>query len=406
MKSRAGCASQPSDRVDRDDEVVAVAHIRRHPNAKGRWQVRYVDPSGRERSKNFPRRSDGERFLVTVEADKLRGDWVDPRLSKIAFEEWTGRWWDTTAHLKVYTRDGYQSLLRVHVLPRFAQCSLGSIQPVDIREWVSDLGRSGLSASRVRQAYFLMRQILRSAVESGYLAKSPCVGVKLPRMQVPEMRFLTAEEVEVLASAMHEPYDVLIYTLAYGGLRWGEATALRRGRVELLRPRLHVVEALSETSEGLLFGPTKTYQRRTVVVPGFLRDRQAAHLATEVGPEEAALVFTSPKAEPLRRGNFNRRIWRPALETAGLDYLRPHDLRHTCAALLIAENAHPKAVQAHLGHSSIQVTMDRYGHLFPSDAEALADRLDATRGRALTDTRRTVGPSEVVQLPTQKADIP
>jgi len=383
-----------------------VAHIRRHPNAKGRWQVRYVDPSGRERSKNFPRKSDAERFLVTIEADKLRGDWIDPRLSKITFEDWTGRWWGTTAHLKLYTRDGYQSLLRVHVLPRFAQSSLGSIQPVDIREWVSDLDSSGLSASRIRQAYFLLGQILRSAVESGYLTKSPCVGVKLPRMQVPEMRFLTAEEVEALASAIHQPYGVLIYTLAYGGLRWGEAAALRRGRCELLRSRLHVVEALSETSEGLLFGPTKTYQRRTVVIPGFLRDLLAEHLGAKVEPHEDTLAFSSPGAEPMRRGNFRRRLWRPALEAAGLDYIRPHDLRHTCAALLIAENAHPKAVQAHLGHSSISVTMDRYGHLFPSDAEALADRLDATRTRTLTDTRRTVSPAEVVELPTQRAENP
>lgn len=383
-----------------------MAHIRRHPNAKGRWQVRYTDPSGRERAKNFSRRSDAGKFLVTIEADKLRGDWIDPRLSKITFEEWTGRWWGTTSHLKPYTRDGYRSLLRVHVLPRFAQSSLGSIRPVDVREWVSDLGRFGLSASRIRQAYFLVGQILRSAVESGYLAKSPCVGVKLPRMQIPEMRFLTAEDVEALASAIHEPYGVLVYTLAYGGLRWGEAAALRRGRSELLRSQLHVVEALSETSEGLVFGPTKTYQRRTVVVPGFLRDLLAEHLAAEVGSQEDALLFASPGATPMRRGNFHRRLWRPAVEVAGLGALRPHDLRHTCAALLIAENAHPKAVQAHLGHSSIQVTMDRYGHLFPSDAEALADRLDATRARTLTDTRRTVGSSEVVQLSTQMAEIP
>jgi integrase len=141
-----------------------------------------------------------------------------------------------------------------------------------------------------------------------------------------------------------------------------------------------VVESLSETSEGLLFGATKTYQRRTVVIPGFLREQLAEHLATHVGIAEDALVFTSPSGEPLRRGNFSRRVWKPALETASLD-LRPHDLRHTCAALLIAEGAHPKAVQAQLGHSSIQVTMDRYGHLFPSAAEELAGRLDAVHRR-------------------------
>lgn len=360
-----------------------MAHVRRHPNATDRWQVRYVDPSGKERAKSFLRKSDAERFLVSVETDKLRGDWVDPRLAKTSFEEWTGRWWGATSHLKTYTRDGYESLLRVHVFPRSAQSSLGSIQAVDIREWLADLDRSGLSVSRIRQAYFLLAQILRSAVESGYLAKNPCVGVKLPRMQVPEMRFVTAEQVEALVSAIREPYGVLVNTLAYAGLRWGEAVALRRGRCELLRSRLHVVESLSETSEGLLFGATKTYQRRTVVVAGFLRDQLAEHLVTSVGAADDALVFTSPSGEPLRRGNFSRRVWKPALETASLD-LRPHDLRHTCAALLIAEGAHPKAVQAQLGHSSIQVTMDRYGHLFPSAAEELAGRLDAAYRRTQT----------------------
>jgi integrase len=156
----------------------------------------------------------------------------------------------------------------------------------------------------------------------------------------------------------------------------------------------------------MVFGPTKTYQRRTVVVPSFLRYALAEHLATAVEPEEAALVFRSPDGGPLRRGNFNRRLWRPALEDAGLDYLRPHDLRHTCTALLIAAGAHPKAVQVHLGHSSIQVTMDRYGHLFPSDAVILPHRLDATHRRTLTDTGRTVGPSTVVELPARNAENP
>ncbi|HHC07409.1 MAG TPA: site-specific integrase [Actinobacteria bacterium] len=217
-------------------------------------------------------------------------------------------------------------------------------------------------------------------------------------MQVREMRFLTSEEVETLAASIREPYGVLVHTLAYGGLRWGEAVALRRGRCELLRSRLHVVEALSETSKGLVFGPTKTSQRRTVVIPGFLRNLLAEHLAAHGGVDPDALVFPSPAGAPMRRGNFHRRLWRPAVEAAGLEGLRVHDLRHTCAALLIAENAHPKAVQAHLGHSSIQVTMERYGHLFPSDAEDLADRLDATRRRTVADAGRTDEASEVAGL--------
>lgn len=88
-------------------------------------------------------------------------------------------------------------------------------------------------------------------------------------------------------------------------------------------------------------------------------------------------VFTVPMGGPLRRDLLYRRIIRPAVEKAGLPSgLRLHDLRHTCVSLLIQLGAHPKAIQERLGHSSITVTMDVYGHLFPSVAEALTERLD------------------------------
>ena len=217
-------------------------------------------------------------------------------------------------------------------------------------------------------------------------------------MQRREMRFLTAEQVRLIADAMQEPYDTLVYVLAYGGVRWGEACALRRGRCELLRSRLHVAESLSEIRGGFDFGPTKTYQRRTVVLPGFLRDRLAEHLAHHVEADPEALVFTEPRGGPLRRKAFSANHWKPALESAGIEDLRVHDLRHTCASLLIATGANPKAVQAHLGHSSIQVTFDRYGHLFPSDQEALAEQMDEVYLGSLTDTRGTAPDYRVVHL--------
>ena len=116
----------------------------------------------------------------------------------------------------------------------------------------------------------------------------------------------------------------------------------------------------------------------------------------------SALVFTSPLGRALRNSNFRRQVWYRAVFEAGLpSELRIHDLRHTCASLLISEGAHPKAVQAHLGHSSISVTMDRYGHLFPSDMDALAATLDEARSRALDHGATTLGNMVTVQLPTR-----
>jgi integrase len=216
----------------------------------------------------------------------------------------------------------------------------------------------------------------------------------VPRRPEGVTRFPSVAEVERLAEAIRPPHDVLVYTLAYGGLRWGEAAVLRRERCDLLRSRLEVTESLSEAWGGLQFGSTKTRRRRTVVIPGFLRDLLASHLATEVADDPAALVFTSSEGGPLRNSNFRRRVWNDAVAEAGLgEGLRIHDLRHTCASLLIAEGAHPRAVMGHLGHSSITVTMDRYGHLFPSDMEALAEAFDS--GRTLAAQPRPKGRAAV-----------
>ena len=103
--------------------------------------------------------------------------------------------------------------------------------------------------------------------------------------------------------------------------------------------------------------------------------RRGHELGRAVQPDD--YVFTAPMGRPLRRDLLFKRFIRPAVEQAGLPpELRLHDLRHTCVSLLIQLGAHPKAIQERLGHSSITVTMDVYGHLFPSVAEALTERLD------------------------------
>jgi Phage integrase family len=126
-----------------------------------------------------------------------------------------------------------------------------------------------------------------------------------------------------------------------------------------------------------------------VPLPRFLCEQLAAYLAERPhGPED--LVFTAPQGGPLREQKFVAGIFKPAAVQAGLPHrLRFHDLRHTCASLLIAQGASVKAVQAQLGHASATVTLDRYGHLFPDELQQLADRLQAAYADAITDPART-----------------
>lgn len=327
-----------------------MAHIRRHPVDNSKWQARYIDPTGRERSKTFKRKVDAERFLVQIEAQKQRGEWINPDLSATRFGEWASQWFDTRSHLKPKTVAGYDSLLRVWILPRFGQMRMDRIDLIAVDTWIADMRRQGLSPSRIRQAHQLLGAILKAAVQNRYLSYNPAAGASLPRIAQQEQLFLTAAQLEDLAKATAQPYDTLIYLFGYGGLRWGEAAALRRRRINLSDSRIEIAESVAEISGRLVYGPTKSHRTRTITIPPLLRDWLADHLNSHVDPHAEAFVFTSPgrtyktktinAGTPLRNSNFSKKIWQPAVRASGVpEGLRIHDLRHTAAALMIAEGA-------------------------------------------------------------------
>ena len=272
----------------------------------------------------------------------------------------------------------------MHVSPQFGSYPLNRIEHLAIEEWVADLRNSGLSPSRIRQAHQLLSALLKAAVPDR-LKRNPAWGVQVPRVVQREQGFLDAGQLSGLAAAVPDRYRALIWVLGYGGLRWAEAVGLRRRRCDLLHGRLIVAETMSEVSGKFHRVSPKNERTRTVNLPAFVTDALAEHLANYTDPAPDALVFTAAKDGPIRHSNFRSRVWLPALRATGLLGIRVHDLRHTAAALHIAEGAHPLVVKSHLGHSSITVTMDVYGHLFPSEVEELAHRLDA-RHRAAADS--------------------
>jgi integrase len=262
---------------------------------------------------------------------------------------------------------------------------------------------AGQAAKSLQKIRLVLRQVLELARASGAIKSNPCDGLRLPKAVQMEPIFLSAEQVEALARATRAPYDLLVRLVAATGLRPSEVCGLRVGKVNLLRGTMEISEALTVVGGRTEVGPTKTYARRSVGIPRSLCADLAAHftgraaaLGRSLVPED--YVFTAPRGGPLRRDLLFKRIIRPAIGAANLPPgLRLHDLRHTCAALLIELGAHPKAIQERLGHSSITVTMDVYGHLFPALNEALTERLDEVFAGARARPR---GPeTAVVPLP-------
>jgi integrase len=377
-----------------------------------RYQARWRDPAGKQRAKNFQRKFDADRYERKVRAEVDAGTYRDRRSGKVTLTDWCGQWLDSAHNLKPKSRKIYEEAL-AHILPVLGGERLDSITPADIDAYLS--ARLGEAApSSVHREYRALRRAFRLAVQRDRLYRSPIDAVTEPRIPPDEMRFLTADELERLAAAIIGPltpkgsgnpasgYDSLILVAGWGGLRWGELAGLRVGQLDLPGRRVHVVRQVDPP--GRTWSEPKANSLRWVTIPGSVVDRLADH----VGRKSAgALVWEAARGGTLvhsrflghlelrdRRGRVTRRqrgYFRPALARAGLDVAtRPHDLRHTAVALAIKAGAHPKAIQMRMGHSSIDVTFDRYGHLFEGMDEDLAADLDTLRTNAVRGRLRAI----------------
>ena len=173
----------------------------------------------------------------------------------------------------------------------FSGFELRRITPADIQAWVSELVAAGYAPETVHKAHALLQVILTAAVDSDLLARSPARGVKLPRIERREMRFLTPSELSELLEAVQDRYRLLVKTAAYTGLRFGELAGLRHGDLEPLRRSITVRRGLVEVSGHLHVEEPKTpASRRTVAIPAWLGEELAFHLAGT----EALYVFTGP----------------------------------------------------------------------------------------------------------------
>jgi integrase len=304
-------------------------------------------------------------------------------------------WLSAAVHLKPKTRASYSSLLRTRLLPTWERVPLGKITHESVAAWVGGMAGAGLSASRIRQAVYVLSAVCEYAVRTDRLIRNPTAGVRLPRIvRHAERRYLTHAEVAALARAVDRrgtTYGRFIRLLAYTGLRWGEATALRVRDVDLSRRRIDVQRAFADVSGVLVEGTPKSHQRRTVPLLPLV----AVDLAEQLdGSAPDDLVFTAPAGGPLRIGNVRSRVWNPAVRETGLHGLTPHGLRHTAASLYISAGTPPKVVQRILGHASIAITLDLYGHLYPDEMDTWATHLDGVARGEMWPERGQDGPED------------
>jgi integrase len=373
-----------------------MGFIERRPGEAG-YRARYLDPLGRKHSKTFARKADAQRFLLEMEADKARGSWIDPRVAEMPLAEWADEFLLLARRLSPGTQETYQRDISRFVLPRFGAYRIGRIPADEIENWLNDEIDAGIAPSSVHRHYRTLRRMLQVAVDKQKLLANPCDRVEPPRVPAKEMVFLDWPEVTALAEAHSERFRTLIYLAVDSGMRWSELIGLRRSRVDVRARKTRVSEQLIQlkTGEWIRKELKTPASVRSITVAPFTADLLADQLERFAQPGPDGLVFTNNAGNPIMGSSFRNQHFTKALRAAGVA-CRFHDLRHSSVALAIAAGAHPKAIQARMGHSSINVTLDRYGHLFPELDEAIAaafgESLKAARASSSTVIHARFGP--------------
>lgn len=330
-----------------------------------RWRVQYRDPSGRVRTKRgFIRKSDAQTWADKNAVQIAGGEWIAPEQQAHTVSELYDGWITSQHHLAESSLTSLKTSWRVHVEPRWGATTVGRVKAVDVQKWVDQLAQKR-SPSVVHRAYGILRGVMGDAVRFRAVHVNPCEGVRLPARAPKKQYVLTQAQLDALVEETKR-FGSLVAFMGYTGARWGEAVALTVGDVDLVRGRATINKSASTHGGKVVVGETKTRQSRVIAVPphvcSMMREDVRGKLPT-------ALVWTN------RAGGYvttpSRRSWFHSAVDACADademfpkQLTPHDLRHAAASMLIARGLPVTVVSRQLGHKSVKLTLDTYGHMY------------------------------------------
>jgi integrase len=307
---------------------------------------------------------------------------------KVTVREFFERWLDASAPtLRPATVRRYRDLARLHIMSNVGNLKLAKLSPAEVQRLYADRLAAGLSPTSVRHVHGLLHRALGDAVRWGLLTRNVTDAVDPPRRSTPEAKTWDAREVAtVLTAAAGDDLEALWRLALLTGMRRGELLGLRWTDVDLDGGALSVRRTMSRgASSRLESGEPKTASgRRRIALPASVVESLRRHRVRQleyrlaVGPafEDRGLVFTNETGGPVHPNSLAIRF-RKLIASAGVPTIRFHDLRHTCATLLLGQGVHPKVVQERLGHADIAMTMNLYSHVTADMQRTAADQLDA-----------------------------
>jgi len=360
----------------------------------GSWWV-LIDFRGQRKAKKVGTREAAEKVKREIEARLALGEFnVTPQEPLPTLREYAERWVREYAqvHCKASTVAFYKQFHRLYIFPEFGDLRLNAVRRDHVKRFVASICEKGLAKNTIRLAIASLRPLFNAAIEDGIIQANPATRLgRFVQTEKPERRAsaLTREETEAFlkASLEHRPrFYPLFLTALRAGLRLGELLALTWSDINFGQDEAdsnRFITVRRRYYRGIFSIPKGNRSRRVDMSRELrrvlLEARDARMLAAfQKGKDSITdeLVFQSEIGGPVDPAKLVNRHFLPTLETAGLRRIRFHDLRHTFGSLLIQAGAHLAYVRDQMGHSSIKITVDTYGHLMAGADIAWIDKLD------------------------------
>ncbi len=380
-------------------------NIRLHHD--GRWEARLTMPDGRRKSIMGKTRKEVQDRLDELKHDVRRGMTI-PRDERQTLGEYLDSW---LVVKKPTVEPGYwrrlEECVRLYIKPTLGHVPLTKLTPHQIQQLYGQMLEQ-YGVPRAQKTHVALHKALADALRIDLVARNVADLVDKPKPRHTEMKVYTPEQARQLLAAAHGDRLEAMYTLMLTtGCRLGELLGLRWDALDLERGELHVNVVLKESKSGRSLGRPKTpHSRRTIpltkLAVGLLREHHVAQTVERLkhggqhggdwNPEK--LVFCTTTGTAYSMTNWHKQQYQPMLQRAGLPYVRPHDLRHTAATLLLLDKVPALVVSHMLGHANVAFTLQTYGHILAEMREEARDAMERRFGAVEEDRTLVANPEK------------
>ena len=348
----------------------------------------YFGPDGKRHYVSGKTKEEARKVLREARSNADAGLVFDA--GKLTVREYLDRWLADSVKgtVRQRTYERYESIVRVHLKPALGRLKLKALTPAHARALYRQKLDSGLASRTVNYIHTTLHKALSQAVSDGLVQRN-AAQVKAPRPEKPEIKPLSHAQARKLIKTAHETgdrYSALYVVALHTGLREGELLGLQWDDLDLeaTTPTLQVRRTLSETRTGHKFELPKSGKGRSIKLSRKAAETLRSHRARQAKEklrlgslwQDNRLVFPTTTGTTMSGTNLLGRHFKPLLKKAGLPAIRLHDLRHTCATILLMAGKHPKYVQELLGHANISITLDNYSHVIEGMDGGLGDAMD------------------------------